>query len=154
MSTSLSNCAPRVAASVAATNQLSASATVSSSGAVATTAASVAAAAAVGANTGFLDLVLCKLVAPFHLVDDPRLLECGSSACFKCIWAAKDNERNLKCSYCGGVHKIPADANKLIVNKNVLKFLKTNAASATATGVNTTTFTQSNMFPSLATARK
>jgi uncharacterized C2H2 Zn-finger protein len=78
------------------------------------------------ANTGFLDLIMCKLVAPFHVVNDPRLLECGSSACYQCIVSTRDSERNLKCPYCNNVHKIPADANKLIVNKNLQNFLKIN----------------------------
>ena len=81
---------------------------------------------AANANTGFLDLIMCKLVAPFHVVNDPRLLECGSSACYQCIVSTRDSERNLKCPYCNNVHKIPADANKLIVNKNLQNFLKVN----------------------------
>jgi hypothetical protein len=76
------------------------------------------------ANNGLLDLIMCKMVAPFHVVNDPRLLECGSSACYQCIMSSKDQDRNLKCPYCNNVHKI--DANKLIINKNLNQFLKLN----------------------------
>ena len=69
---------------------------------------------------------MCKLVAPYHVVNEPRMLDCGSSACFQCIITSRDAERNIKCPYCSSVHKIPADANKLIVNKNLQNFLKIN----------------------------
>lgn len=81
---------------------------------------------ATNSNTGLLDLIMCKLVAPFHVVNDPRLLECGSSACFQCIMSSKDSERNLKCPYCNNIHKIPIDLNKIVVNKNLQNFLKIN----------------------------
>jgi hypothetical protein len=77
-------------------------------------------------NSALLDLIMCKLVAPYHVVNDPRLLECGSSACYQCIISSKDSERNIKCPYCNGVHKVPADSNKLVVNKNLQNFLKVN----------------------------
>ena len=77
-------------------------------------------------NSGIIDLIMCKLTSSFHVINDPRLLECGSSACFQCIVSLQDNEHNLKCSYCNGVHKVPADLNKLLVNKNLQNFLKTN----------------------------
>jgi hypothetical protein len=77
-------------------------------------------------NSALLDLIMCKLVAPYHVVNDPRMLECGSSACYQCIISSKDNERNIKCPYCNGVHKVPADSNKLVVNKNLQNFLKIN----------------------------
>lgn len=77
-------------------------------------------------NTGMIDLIMCKLTSPFHVINDPRLLECGSSACFQCIISLKDNERNIKCTYCNGVHKVPMDLNKLLINKNLQNFLKTN----------------------------
>ena len=64
------------------------------------------------------------MVAPFHVVNDPRILECGSSACYQCIISSKDQDRNLKCPYCNNIHKI--DANKLPVNKNLNQFLKFN----------------------------
>lgn len=75
-------------------------------------------------NNGLLDLIMCKMVAPFHVVNDPRILECGSSACYQCIISSKDQDRNLKCPYCNNIHKI--DANKLPVNKNLNQFLKFN----------------------------
>jgi hypothetical protein len=77
-------------------------------------------------QNGLLDLIMCKMVAPFHVVNDPRLLECGSSACYQCILASKDHDRNLKCPYCNGLHKIPIDSNKLLVNKNLNSFVKFN----------------------------
>ena len=77
-------------------------------------------------NTSLLDLIMCKLVAPYHVINDPRMLECGASACFRCVQACKDSERNLKCAYCGGVHKVPVDSNKLVVNKGLQNFIKTN----------------------------
>ena len=80
----------------------------------------------VATNTGLLDLIMCKLVAPYHVVNDPRMLDCGASACHRCIASCKDAERNLKCPYCNGVHKIPLDSNKLIVNKNLQSFIKIN----------------------------
>ena len=69
---------------------------------------------------------MCKLIAPYHVVNEPRMLDCGSSACFQCIVTSRDAERNIKCPYCSNVHKIPADASKLIVNKNLQNFLKIN----------------------------
>lgn len=77
-------------------------------------------------NTGVLELVQCKLTSPYHVFNDPRLLDCGSSACFQCIMSAKDVESNLKCSYCNNVHNIPVDVNKITVNKNLQMFLKAN----------------------------
>ena len=69
---------------------------------------------------------MCKLIAPYHVIQDPRLLECGNSACYSCIVTAKDTDKNLKCTMCNGVHKIPLDQNKLLVNKNLQNFLKLN----------------------------
>lgn len=79
-------------------------------------------------SSALIEMIMCKLVAPFHVINDPRLLECGSSACFDCIMTLKDNERNLKCPYCNTMHKIPLDSNKLISNKNLQTFLKINFA--------------------------
>lgn len=77
------------------------------------------------ANSLLLNLVMCKLTTPHHLIQDPRLLECGSSACYQCIISSKDQDRNLKCYYCNGVHKIPSDAaGKLVVNKSLEMILK------------------------------
>ncbi len=76
-------------------------------------------------NTGLLDLLMCKMVAPYHIVNDPRLLECGSSACYQCIVTSRDQDKNLKCPYCNIMHKI-IDPNKLLVNKNLNQFLKFN----------------------------
>ena len=77
-------------------------------------------------NTALLDLITCKLVAPFHVVNDPRMLDCGSSACFSCIMSSKDSERNLKCPYCNKIHTIPMDTSKIVANKNLQNFLKIN----------------------------
>ena len=79
-------------------------------------------------GTALIEMIMCKLVTPFHVINDPRLLECGSSACFDCIMSVKDNDRNLKCPYCNGIHKIPVDNSKLISNKNLQTFLKINFA--------------------------
>lgn len=79
-------------------------------------------------GTALIEMIMCKLVTPFHVINDPRLLDCGSSACLDCIISIKDSERNLKCPYCNGIHKIPIDTNKLISNKNLQTFLKINFA--------------------------
>lgn len=75
-------------------------------------------------QNGLLDLIMCKLAAPFHVVKDPRLLDCGSTACYQCIISTKDQDRNLKCPYCNDIHKI--DSNRLLINKNLNNFLKFN----------------------------
>ncbi len=67
---------------------------------------------------------MCKLSSPFHVVNDPRLLECGSSGCYECILSSRNAENNLNCPYCNNVHSLPADVNKLIVNKNLQAFVK------------------------------
>ena len=77
-------------------------------------------------NADLLDLVQCKMISPYHVMNDPRLLECGSSACFQCIISKKDADSNLKCPYCSNVHNIPLDRNKIIMNKNLQSFLKSN----------------------------
>lgn len=77
-------------------------------------------------GTALIEMIMCKLVTPFHIINDPRLLECGSSACLDCILSVKDTERNLKCPYCNSIHKIPTDTTKLISNKNLQTFLKLN----------------------------
>jgi hypothetical protein len=77
-------------------------------------------------NTALLDLITCKLVAPFHVVNDPRMLDCGSSACFSCIMSSKDSERNLKCPYCNKIHTIPMDTSKIVAHKSLQNFLKIN----------------------------
>ncbi|RNA23876.1 leucine-rich repeat-containing 45 [Brachionus plicatilis] len=79
-------------------------------------------------GTALIEMIMCKLVTPFHVINDPRLLECGSSACLDCILSAKDSDRNLKCPYCNGIHKVPNDTSKLISNKNLQTFLKINFA--------------------------
>ncbi|CAF0709214.1 unnamed protein product [Brachionus calyciflorus] len=79
-------------------------------------------------GTALIEMIMCKLVTPFHVINDPRLLECGSSACLDCIMSIKDNDRNLKCPYCNNIHKIPVDTSKLISNKNLQTFLKINFA--------------------------
>ena len=77
-------------------------------------------------NADLLDLVQCKMISPYHVMNDPRLLECGSRACFQCIISKKDADSNLKCPYCSNVHNIPLDRNKIIMNKNLQSFLKSN----------------------------
>lgn len=95
-------------------------------------------------NASLLDLIRCKLSVPFHVVNDPRLLECGSSACFQCIMSNKNGQNNqLKCPYCKGVHTIPVDVNKLIVNKNLEGFLRNNNESMLGLGMEQRVQTQS-----------
>ena len=77
-------------------------------------------------TTAILDVVLCKLNASYHIINDPRILECGHSACLSCILQLKDTDKNLKCNYCNSVHKISLDTNKLTVNKNLQTFIKYN----------------------------
>lgn len=77
-------------------------------------------------NLSILDLLKCKLSTSFHMVNDPRLLECGATACFQCILHQKDSENKLNCPCCNNIHCIPSNANKLIVNKNLQAFLSVN----------------------------
>lgn len=80
-------------------------------------------------NSSLFEMVLCRLQShtpQCHILNEPRILDCGHSACLGCILAAKDADKNLKCPYCNGVHKIPADPNKLLVNKNLQTFIKYN----------------------------
>jgi uncharacterized C2H2 Zn-finger protein len=72
---------------------------------------------------GIIDLITCKFASPTHSYVDPRLLECGASACYSCIVTHKDPDKNVKCPFCQGVHKITHDS-KLIVNKSLQNFLK------------------------------
>ena len=74
-------------------------------------------------NLGIIDLITCKFVIPFHVLNDPRLLECGSSACLRCIQECRDTECNLKCPNCKIIHNTPVDSNKLIVNNNLQSFI-------------------------------
>ena len=77
-------------------------------------------------TTAILDVVLCKLNSSYHIINDPRILDCGHSACLSCIIQLKDSDKNLKCNYCNSIHKIPLDTNKLTVNKNLQTFIKYN----------------------------
>lgn len=77
-------------------------------------------------NSGLYDLIRCKLGTSHHIIVDPRLLECGASACAECIMLNKDSENKLKCPYCNNLHDLPFDLNKLVVNKNLEGFLKNN----------------------------
>jgi hypothetical protein len=77
-------------------------------------------------TNAILDVVLCKLNTPYHIINDPRLLDCGHSACLQCIIQMKDTDKNLKCIYCNSIHKIPLDTSKLTVNKNLQTFIKYN----------------------------
>jgi transcription elongation factor Elf1 len=77
-------------------------------------------------TTAILDVVLCKLNTSYHIINDPRILDCGHSACLSCIIQLKDTDKNLKCNYCNSIHKIPLDTNKLTVNKNLQTFIKYN----------------------------
>ena len=77
-------------------------------------------------TNAILDVVLCKLNSSYHIINDPRILDCGHSACLACIVQLRDTDKNLKCNYCNSLHKIPLDTNKLTVNKNLQTFIKYN----------------------------
>ncbi len=103
----------------------------SSTATLTTTAATSSASSSVSAthpnhisSNGVFDLIMCKLITPYHIINDPRLLDCGFSACYSCILACKDSDKNLKCIFCNNTHRI--DTNKLQVNKNLHNFLKLN----------------------------
>lgn len=72
-----------------------------------------------------LELITCKFTTPAHMVNDGRMLECGATACYQCIVNHKDPDKNVKCPYCQGIHKITHDS-KLILNKPLNNFLKSN----------------------------
>jgi hypothetical protein len=77
-------------------------------------------------NTALIDLVICKLVSPYHIINDPRLLDCGASACYNCILGVAKEGQAVKCPYCQQMHKLPNDPNKLASNRNLQTFLKIN----------------------------
>lgn len=90
----------------------------------------VAAVAAAATASNVAELIICKLVTPYHIINDPRMLECGHSACANCIVSIGKQAGGspVKCPYCQQMHKLPVDVNKLITNKNLQTFLKFNLA--------------------------
>ena len=62
-----------------------------------------------------IDLITCKLVLPFHVLHDPRMLECGTSVCLKCIESRKNSESILSCPNCNNMHFI-SNSHSLIIN--------------------------------------
>ena len=71
------------------------------------------------------DLITCKLVVPFHVLHDPRMLECGTSVCLKCIESRINSESILSCPNCNNMHSI-SNSHSLIVNKNLQSFINSN----------------------------
>lgn len=120
----MSNLTSNMAANNASSTGDTASAASNDNGSTTTAAATVAAASMLNAA----DLIICKLVAPYHIINDPRLLECGHSACANCIVSLGKQHQAVKCPYCQLAHKLPTDPAKLIVNRNLQTFLKLNLA--------------------------
>lgn len=120
----MSNLTSNMAANNASSTGDTVSAASNDNGSTTTAAATVAAASMLNAA----DLIICKLVAPYHIINDPRLLECGHSACANCIVSLGKQHQAVKCPYCQLAHKLPTDPAKLIVNRNLQTFLKLNLA--------------------------
>lgn len=123
----MSNLTSNLAASnnASSTGDTASSAASNDNGSTTTTAAATVAAASM---LNAADLIICKLVAPYHIINDPRLLECGHSACANCIVSLGKQHQAVKCPYCQLAHKLPTDPAKLIVNRNLQTFLKLNLA--------------------------
>lgn len=90
---------------------------------------SSAAVAAVTASN-VADLLLCKMITPYHIINEPRQLECGHSACANCIVsiAKQAGGSSVKCPYCSQMHKFPLDVSKLMPNRSLQTLLKFNMA--------------------------
>ena len=89
----------------------------------------------------YMNLITCKFCPNDpHVFQDPRVLQCGSTACLKCIKRDLNGRNELRCPFkkCQGVHSIPnvyelisnslietsIDENIEYLTKNLIKNLK------------------------------
>lgn len=74
----------------------------------------------------YQDILTCKYdKSSQHPLLDPRILPCGSTACFECIQQTTNTNGIIKCSMCNQVHKI-ASWDELPENLGVKKLIKSN----------------------------
>jgi hypothetical protein len=76
-----------------------------------------------------MDNCICDLISD-HILNNPKVLPCGFSACLKCLTKLLDKNGKLDCKCCNQSHLIN-EPDKLISNVKIATMIKNNSKNFT-----------------------